>query len=123
MPDIRLFEMDCSTRPIAGSRYARPPVLQSTYQGAAPEWLKSTDGPKVKPVDGIHVDEFWRTILEPDGSWGWYRDAYIPLSPRLFDKMDYREFKLVTRVWIENNCVEGESTFGVSMLLREVDMK
>ncbi|KAG8219234.1 hypothetical protein J3R82DRAFT_72 [Butyriboletus roseoflavus] len=115
--------MLCNTHP-AGSRYTKPPVLQTAYEGASPHWITRSNGlPDVKLAAGIHMDRFWRTILEDDGTWGWYRDAFVPLSPRLFDKMEYREFKLVSRVWLGESCVEDELTFGISMLLRAVDMK
>ena len=125
-PDIRRVEMDCNTRP-AGSRYARPPILQTTYEGAAPKRVAGSesgdDGPSVDPAAGIHMDRVWWRVLNDDGTWGWYRDVFVPLSPRLFDKMEYREFKLVSRVWVGESCVEDELTFGISMLLRGVDMK
>lgn len=115
--------MDCNTRP-AGLRYARPTSLQTAYKGAAPGSLASPSGlPNVKLADGIHMDKVWCKIQGDDGTWGWYRDAYIPLSPRLFDKVEYREFKLVSRAWVGESCVEGDLTFGISMLLRGVDME
>jgi hypothetical protein len=123
LPDIRLVEMDCNTHS-AGSRYAKPPTLQTAYEGAAPGRATNPSGlPNVSLAAGIHMDRMWCKILDDDGTWGWYRDAFVPLSPRLFDKMEYREFKLVSRVWVGESCVEGELTFGISMLLREVDMK
>lgn len=79
--------------------------------------------PTVSLGAGVHLDRVWSKIQEDDGTWGWYKDAYVPLSPRLFDKMDYREFKLVSRVSVGESCVEAELRFGMSMLLRGVDMK
>ncbi|KAH0837762.1 hypothetical protein J3R83DRAFT_5940 [Lanmaoa asiatica] len=123
VPDIRRIEMNCNTYPV-GSRYARPPVVQTAYEGASPNCVTRTRGlPNVNLAAGIHIDRFWRTILDDDGAWGWYRDVFVPLSPRLFDKMEYREFTLVSRVWLGESCVEDEMRFGISMLLREVDMK
>ena len=77
----------------------------------------------MKLADGIHVDQFWRTTLEDDGTWGWCRDAYIPISPRLFDAMDYRKFKVASRVLLGESWLESQLMFGISMLLREVEMK
>lgn len=115
--------MDCNTRP-TGSRYIQLPVLQIAYKGAVPGHItESGDLLNVNLADGIYMDRPWCKIRNDDGTWGWYRDAFIPLSPRLFDKMDYREFKLVSRVWIGESCIEDELTFGVSMLLRGIDMK
>ncbi|KAF8548069.1 hypothetical protein OG21DRAFT_1516695 [Imleria badia] len=123
VPDIHLVEMGCNTCP-AGSRYARPPVLQAAYEGSTPGSVANPgDLPDVKLSAGIHVDRVWCKVQDDNGTWGWHRDAYIPLSPRLFDKMEYREFKLVSRVWVGESCVEDELTFGISMLLRGVDMK
>ena len=116
--------MDCNTHP-ASSHYTRPPILQTAYEGAAPKQVvgSGASGPDVTLAAGIHMDRVWCKILNDDGTWGWHRDAFVPLSPRLFDKMEYREFKLVSRVWVGESCVEDELTFGISMLLREVDMK
>lgn len=123
LPDIHRVEMNCSTHS-AGSRYTRPPTLQTAYEGAAPGRTTDPNGlPNVSLAAGIHLDRVWCKILDDDGTWGWYRDAFVPLSPRLFDKMEYREFKLVSRVWVGESCVEDELAFGISMLLREVDMK
>ncbi|KAF8131466.1 hypothetical protein EV363DRAFT_1583749 [Boletus edulis] len=123
LPDIRRVETDCNTKP-AGSRYARPPVLQAAYLGAAPGRVTNlSELPKVNPKAGIHMDRVWCKIRDDDGTWGWYRDAFVPLSSRLFDKMEYREFELVSRVWVGESWIENELTFGISMLLRGVDMK
>lgn len=123
LPDTPRIEMDCKTNPVR-SRYARPPVLQTAYTGASPGWVTSSSGlPNVNLAAGIHIDRFWRTILDADGTWGWYRDTFVPLSPRLFDKMDCREFELVSRVWVGESCLEAELRFGISMLLRGVDME
>ena len=122
-PDIHRVEVHCNTHP-TGSRYAKPPVLQAAYEGASPGFITGASGlPNVNLAAGIHMDRLWCAIQDDDGTWGWYRDAFIPLSPRLFAKIEYREFKLVCRVWLGESCVEDELTFGISMLLREVHMK
>lgn len=124
LPTITRFEMHCSTHPVSGTRYARPPILQMSYAGASPRAIKNSTGlPNMKLADGIHVDQFWRTTLEDDGTWGWCRDAYIPISPRLFDAMDYRKFKVASRVLLGESRLESQLMFGISMLLREVEMK
>ncbi|KAG9309121.1 hypothetical protein JVU11DRAFT_11016 [Chiua virens] len=121
MPDVRRIEMTCTTHP-TGSRYAQPPVLLATYAGRACGINK--DGSLHMDLEtGIEIDLCWRTVLdEDDDTWGWYKEVSVPLSPRLFDKMEYREFKLVGQAWMGGDCVESELTFGISMLLRGVDM-
>lgn len=77
----------------------------------------------VSPEAGIQADKFWRTIRQGDGKWGWCKDASIPLSSQLFEKIEYREFKVVGRAWLGESYVEDELKFGISMLRRDVNMR
>ncbi|KAF9237068.1 hypothetical protein BU15DRAFT_63451 [Melanogaster broomeanus] len=128
LPDVRHIEVVCNTLPVEGHYAVRPPsLLRTTYTGAR---IDASSGGEVhlNASDGIHIEKTWRTTLDGDGVWGWYVPVFIPVPMRLFDKMEYRKFTLVASLWMgesdgEEKPVEADLTFGMSRLLREVEMK
>jgi hypothetical protein len=127
LPDVRRIEFVCSTLSPEGHYAVRPPVLQTTYQGTRID-TSSEKAIVLNAEDGVHIEKTWRSTMDGDGVWGWYAPVFTPISMRLFEKMEYRKFKVVGRLWMGDSNggeqpVEAELMFGMSMLLRELDMK
>ncbi|KAF9225160.1 hypothetical protein BS17DRAFT_581734 [Gyrodon lividus] len=130
LPDVRRIEFVCSTLPVEGHYAVRPPsLLQTTYKGARIDTCTSFDEAIVlNAADGVHIEKTWRSTMGEDGVWGWYVPVFTPVSMRLFDKMEYRKFRLMGKLWMGDGdggekLVETELTVGMSVLLRELDMK
>ncbi|KIJ66594.1 hypothetical protein HYDPIDRAFT_109665, partial [Hydnomerulius pinastri MD-312] len=127
LPDVRRIEFVCGTLPVHGHYALRPPsLLRTSYKGARIDAY--ADGNIVlNATDGVHIDKTWRTTMDADGVWGWYAPVFTPIPLRLFDKMESRRFMLVCRLWMGDGHggeqpVKTELTFGMSMLLRDLEM-
>ncbi|KAH7886391.1 hypothetical protein F5I97DRAFT_1879958 [Phlebopus sp. FC_14] len=121
-PHVDRIEFACSTfSPRGHYAFRRSSVLYTRYQGAT---ITSDDQRiTVLAKDGVHIDETWKSMKDEDGTWGWYVHVWTPIPLHLFEKVDARLFRMVSRLWIRGRKVaEAETIFSVSALFKQLDM-